>query len=865
MTSRTNPPGNAGATPAARPVHQVAKDFDMTYRQFAERVAELGFSWDVSSLHKSLTSEQVAEFRQALRGGAPTLRIKTHTNSEIAPDGSKPLYQIAHENGLTLNQLRSFIREQRLGWDTASHMQPFTAAQISQLVDLGMRQRSNRPPGRFAANNESLSPSDVKQHTGTAPSVQSRTGESTAPTTTQVSMSDNTPKRKPGRPPKAASATPAPAAATTEKRKPGRPPKAASATPAPAAATTEKRKPGRPPKAASATPAPAAATTEKRKPGRPPKAASATPAPAAATAEKRKPGRPPKAAKATPAPAAATTEKRKPGRPPKAAKATPAPAAATTEKRKPGRPPKAASATPAPAAATTEKRKPGRPPKAAKAVTPAAPVAAPATVSPVAAADEVTSSERSWRVWEIANALGYNSKELSARFAEWGLSIDASSHMKFVTLAQVEALNARLAALKLNKRVNTANESSQRLYEVAESFNMSVPDLRKRIEDLKLGWDVSTHMKRLTSTQVATLGQKLAATKVTTASAIPAEPTVRLHELATRAGLKWPAFRAAAAAAGAKGDFGSHLRQITTAEAEALLKPVKAAPAQAAEPAPVSSVENKPALRRVHEAAATLGMKSPEFIARAKAAGVELGSHLAFVTPAQEAAIAAALSGTPVIAPAESAAAAPSEKRKPGRPAKAAPVAEVPAAAVEVPATVEKPAPPAPARTAPAAAPAPNPAFAAGSEYLGSVLPDLGVTRPKIAVSQSGDYVEFEISGFDAAKLLGSANAAARTDVVESLEQMTGKAIQNATGQTLLVRIDISGFRKNRRSEISEAAQRLARLVVDSNLPVAFGVIGSFDRFAFHNALKQDGVFTESEGQGAQRRLTVSPRRRKDA
>jgi predicted RNA-binding protein Jag len=577
---------------------------------------------------------------------------------------------------------------------------------------------------------------------------------------------------------------------------------------------------------------------------------------APATTEKRKPGRPPKAAAATAPAAPAATEKRKPGRPPKAAAATAPAAPATTEKRKPGRPPKAAAAT---ATAATEKRKPGRPPKAA-AATPASLVAA--TAAPV---DEAASAERSWRVWEIATALGYNSKEMAPLFASWGVSIDASSHMKFVTLAQVEALNARLAALKLNKRVNTGEEASQRLYEVAGDFNMSVPDLRKRIEDLKLGWDVSTHMKRLTTTQVAALRQKLGATALASTATTATEPTVRLHELAARAGVKWPAFRAAAEAAGAKGDFGSHLRQIPASEGEALLKLVKSAPAPAAELAAAAPAEAKPALRRVHEAAATLGMKSPEFIARAKAAGVALGSHLAFVTPDQEAAIAAALSGAPVIAPAETAVSAPSEKRKPGRPAKAAPVAEAPVAAVVAPAVVEKAVTPAPVKAAPVAAPAPNPAFAAGSEYLGSVLPDLGVSRPKIAVSQSGDYVEFEISGFDAARLLGSANAAARTEVVESLEQMTGKAIQNATGQTLLVRIDISGFRKNRRSEISEAAQRLAKLVVDSNLPVAFGVIGSFDRFAFHNALKQDGVFTESEGQGAQRRLTVSPRRRKDA
>lgn len=85
MTSRTTSPGAPGASPTTRPVHEVAKDFDMTYRQFAEQVVELGFSWDVSSLHKTLSSEQVAEFRQAMKGGAANSRGGARSGSEIAP------------------------------------------------------------------------------------------------------------------------------------------------------------------------------------------------------------------------------------------------------------------------------------------------------------------------------------------------------------------------------------------------------------------------------------------------------------------------------------------------------------------------------------------------------------------------------------------------------------------------------------------------------------------------------------------------------------------------------------------------------------------------------------------------------------
>ncbi|KAJ8504128.1 hypothetical protein OPV22_005014 [Ensete ventricosum] len=150
-------------------------------------------------------------------------------------------------------------------------------------------------------------------------------------------------KRKRGPPPKTAEA-----AAVDGKRKRGRPPKvneAATAWGSGATVSTPKRRPGRPPKAG----AEASPVVQKRKPGRPSKASLAS----AQAGETRKRGGPPKASVA----ATQSGGTRKRGRPPKAAARDPSFAV----KRKPGRPPGSGASTPKPGE-TPQKRR-GRPKK----------------------------------------------------------------------------------------------------------------------------------------------------------------------------------------------------------------------------------------------------------------------------------------------------------------------------------------------------------------------------------------------------------------------------------------------------------------------------------------------------------------------
>ena len=564
--------------------------------------------------------------------------------------------------------------------------------------------------------------------------------------------------------------------------------------------------------------------------------------------------------------------------------------------------PAPAAASPAPVAAPA----PAPAPTAAPAPAPAARATRPAKggkPAPVVFPDPANdSSDRQFkRTWEVAKLFNIGSPELRELFVKYEIPVDVSTHMKWISEAQCEAINARLEQVGVETRIPTGDSGRVlRVYEVAAELNLDINDFRTQVDAAKLGIDVSTHMKRLSAADVERIRKVVKPGSPAPAASVD-ENRVRMFEVATRSGLEFAVFKAAVNATAAAGlQVTSHLQYATESQVTRILGAIKGF-----KPAPVPvepkrprgrprkerpiEVTPEPPRTRVYELATELGMRATELIAAMKAAGstLVLSSHLQKLSDAEVATIRAALkpaagkaakasaksTPAPAAAPAATkpAAEAKAAPAKPAAEAKAAPAKPAPEAKAEPaaapPAAEAKPAPPArpaaeakPAKSEPAPV---NPGLGIGTQYLSQVLPAMGAARPRIQVVEKGDVLEFEISGFDPSVVLGKTNAAARTDVVESLETLTAKAIQSQSGNVVQVRIDVGGFRKGRPEDVAAAASRLARFVVESNLAVSFAVMSAFDRFAFHSELKAaEDVRSESEGMGVQRRLGVRPARR---
>jgi len=146
---------------------------------------------------------------------------------------------------------------------------------------------------------------------------------------------------------------------------------------------------------------------------------------------------------------------------------------------------------------------------------------------------------------------------------------------------------------------------------------------------------------------------------------------------------------------------------------------------------------------------------------------------------------------------------------------------------------------------------------------LSIVLKSLGYGSASVFVKEADNRIELSIQGAEAIALFGKQNAAARTEVLESLQFLCGKVLFGSDSRNKLVVIDVDGFRASRESVVSKAAQRVADAVLDSGRTIRFAGMNSIDRRAFHKTLGDlEGVRTESDGEGILRRLRAFGGRR---
>jgi spoIIIJ-associated protein len=129
-------------------------------------------------------------------------------------------------------------------------------------------------------------------------------------------------------------------------------------------------------------------------------------------------------------------------------------------------------------------------------------------------------------------------------------------------------------------------------------------------------------------------------------------------------------------------------------------------------------------------------------------------------------------------------------------------------------------------------------------DYDGDI--DLDVEAGRAVVSIDG--------GDDLDKLVGEHGA-----VLEALQELTRLAVQQSLGSRSRLMLDIAGWRRTRRDELTELGTRTAREVLDSGRPVRLRPMTPFERKVVHDAVAGvKGVVSESEGEEPRRQVVVS-------
>ncbi|WP_409370643.1 Jag family protein [Mycolicibacter longobardus] len=122
---------------------------------------------------------------------------------------------------------------------------------------------------------------------------------------------------------------------------------------------------------------------------------------------------------------------------------------------------------------------------------------------------------------------------------------------------------------------------------------------------------------------------------------------------------------------------------------------------------------------------------------------------------------------------------------------------------------------------------------------------DLDVEGRRAVVSIDG--------GEDLTKLVGR-----KGEVLDALQELTRLAVHQKTGERSRLMLDIAGWRRRRRDDLTALGDEVARRVLESGADEELAPMSPFERKIVHDAVAAvAGVHSESQGVEPSRRVVV--------
>ncbi|OMC10439.1 single-stranded DNA-binding protein [Mycolicibacter heraklionensis] len=122
---------------------------------------------------------------------------------------------------------------------------------------------------------------------------------------------------------------------------------------------------------------------------------------------------------------------------------------------------------------------------------------------------------------------------------------------------------------------------------------------------------------------------------------------------------------------------------------------------------------------------------------------------------------------------------------------------------------------------------------------------DLDVEGRRAVVSIDG--------GADLTKLVGR-----KGEVLDALQELTRLAVHQKTGERSRLMLDIAGWRRRRRNDLTALGDEVARRVLETGVDEELAPMSPFERKIVHDAVAAvAGVHSESQGVEPSRRVVV--------
>jgi spoIIIJ-associated protein len=146
------------------------------------------------------------------------------------------------------------------------------------------------------------------------------------------------------------------------------------------------------------------------------------------------------------------------------------------------------------------------------------------------------------------------------------------------------------------------------------------------------------------------------------------------------------------------------------------------------------------------------------------------------------------------------------------------------------------------------------------AKVLREILERMSVDA-EVSAFDDGEKIILDAHGSESGLVIGKKGA-----TLDSLQYLVSRIVFRRPGEMTPIVVDAEGYRGRREDSLSDLARRLAEKVARSGRPVPVEPMSPQDRKVVHKALADHpSVRTESEGEGAARRVVIFPKQAEEA
>lgn len=140
-------------------------------------------------------------------------------------------------------------------------------------------------------------------------------------------------------------------------------------------------------------------------------------------------------------------------------------------------------------------------------------------------------------------------------------------------------------------------------------------------------------------------------------------------------------------------------------------------------------------------------------------------------------------------------------------------------------------------------------------KYLEDVLSFFGLNTDIYATTEDDEVIELSVpsthlNGF----LIGQ-----RGETVRALQFIVSNALKNQEYDIVRVNVDVADYKKARAERLAEQTEEWVKKVKESGESMRLRPMNAADRRTVHKVASEEGIATESEGEGRDRHVVLKP------